>query len=640
MEYTVFDIEADELLDKVTIVHCLSYQTYSEGKQITDGSFTNYDDIRVFCKAQKILVGHNIIKYDMPVLRKLLGIDSDAILIDTLALSWYLYPMRKKHGLEVWGDELGVPKPVITDWKNLSIQEYIFRCESDVEINRLLFQQMLEYLILLYNADKDKIMKFINYLSFKMDCAREQEEVRCKIDKPLVDKSLHELYALQKEKLENLIQAMPKNIKYKMVEKPSKTIKKDGSLSVQGVKWYRLLQENNLPNDYNEAVMVLESEEPGNPASSQQMKDWLDSLGWIPRTFEFRKNTKGEVNQVAQIYKDDSVCDSIKELYEDEPALENLDMLSLINHRISIFEGYLDVMDDEGYVKAEIAGLTNTLRFKHKKPIVNLPKVFKFYGEQIRGAIIAPEGYILCGSDMSSLEDSTKQHYMYFFDPEYVTVMRIPGFDPHLDIGVLANMITEEESDFFKWYNTTKKKDKLHVFTSEEETKYHSISEKRGKSKTVNFAGIYGAGPPKIAQTTGMPLQQARQLHKTYWSRNKSVKQVASSCIVKTVNDQMWLYNPVSGFWYSLRYEKDRFSTLNQGTGVFCFDLWVREVRKRGIKIMMQYHDEIAFLLREYKQEEVRQILTESIEAVNKSVRLNVPLGISIDFGINYAQIH
>ena len=174
---------------------------------------------------------------------------------------------------------------------------------------------------------------------------------------------------------------------------------------------------------------------------------------------------------------------------------------------------------------------------------------------------------------MSSLEDTTKQHYMYFFDPEYVTQMRIPGFDPHIDIGVLAGLLDITQSDFFKWYNKTKKdiKDGLsnHIFTTEENSRYSSINEIRNKSKTVNFAGVYGAGPPKIALTTGMPLPQAVKLHKTYWERNKAVKLVAKSAITKTLRfegeEQMWLYNPVSKFWYSLRYEKDKFSTLNQG---------------------------------------------------------------------------
>ena len=151
---------------------------------------------------------------------------------------------------------------------------------------------------------------------------------------------------------------------------------------------------------------------------------------------------------------------------------------------------------------------------------------------------------------MSSLEDTTKQHYMYFFDPDYVTQMRVPGFDPHLDIAVLAGMMTPEQAEQHK----------------RKEVDYSQI---RNKAKTVNFAGVYGAGPPKIALTTGMPLKQAQKLHKTYWDRNKSVKQVANSARTKTTKfmgeEQMWLYNPVSKFWYTLRYEKDKFSTLNQG---------------------------------------------------------------------------
>ena len=79
---------------------------------------------------------------------------------------------------------------------------------------------------------------------------------------------------------------------------------------------------------------------------------------------------------------------------------------------------------------------------------------------------------------------------------------------------------------------------------------------------------------------------------------------------------------------------------MNILTGVYCFDLWVREVRKRGIRIMLQYHDEIAFPLLEQDKDTVEMKLKESIKAVNDSVRLNVPLDVSVDFGLNYAQIH
>lgn len=648
MKYAIFDIETDGLYDDVTKIHCLAYRLYDDGKLLYEDHITNYNEMKEFFNNNEVLVGHNIIRYDIPVAEKILGIKIESRLIDTLPLSWYLYPMKTRHGLEQWGDDLGVKKPEIKDWKHLTVEEYIHRCETDVKINELLYELLSEYLLEIYENNKVAIDNFIEYISFKMDCAREQELVKCKLDKELIDKSLEELYEMREEKFSALIQAMPKDIRYKQLKRPVKMYKKDGSLSSLGAKWMNLASENNV-SDEVETITVVASIEDGNPGSKTQLKEWLFMLGWEPQNFEFRKNTEGEIKKVPQIYTEKGLCPSVKSLYTIEPALENLDMLSLINHRIGIFESYKDSMDDEDFTRAEISGLTNTLRFKHRKPIVNLPKVFKFYGEKIRGSIISPgDEYILCGSDMSSLEDTTKQHYMYYFDPEYVIQMRVPGFDPHIDIGLLGNMITQEEADFFRWYNKTKKEIEkglsLHVFTEEENHKFHDISEKRGKSKTINFAGIYGAGPPKISQSSGMSLELARKLHKTYWDRNKAVKEVARTCKTKTTNfkgeEQMWLKNPISGFWYSLRYEKDKFSTLNQGSAVFCFDLWVREVRRRGIKIMLQYHDEIAFPLKKGEEDQVRLKLRDSIEAVNAKLNLNVPLDISIDFGINYAQIH
>lgn len=626
-EYVVFDIETDGLIEDVTRIHCLSYQKIKNEEVIDKGTITSYGYMKDFLDENLLLVGHNIVRYDVPVLKKLLNINFDKHrLIDTLALSWYLYPSEIKHGLEQWGEKLGVEKPKIEDWSNLRLKDYIHRCESDVEINKLLFLKQLNYLAILYSSDLVQINNLINYLGFKLDCAREQEEVGCKIDIDLVNNSLQELYSLKNEKIRTLVEAMPKYITYKEVTKPNKTHKINGELSNTGIKWFNLLEDQGLPQDYEGVVTVKVSEEDGNPASTTQLKSWLDSLGWEPRTFEYRKNTAGEIKAIPQIYVDDQICDSIKDLYTIEPALESLDMLSLINHRIGVFETIKNLTNSDNYIKAEIGGFTNTLRFKHRKPIANLPKVFKFYGDKIRGAIISPdENSILCGSDMSSLEDTTKQHYMYFFDPEYVTQMRVPGFDPHLDIAVLAGMLTPEQSEQHK----------------RKEVDYSQI---RNKAKIVNFAGVYGAGPPKIALTTGMPLQQAQKLHKTYWDRNKAVKQVAKSVKTKTTIvdgvEQMWLFNPVSKFWYSLRFEKDKFSTLNQGTGVYCFDLWVREVRLSGIKIMFQYHDEIAFHLKEFEQDIVKKKLLDSIEKVNKTVKLNVPLGVSVDFGKTYADVH
>jgi hypothetical protein len=579
MTLIIFDIEADDLLDKVTKVHCLAYSVYQNGKFVRKGTSTDYQEICNILNSADILVGHNIIRYDIPVLKKILGFQlrTSIKLWDTLALSWYLYPDRLKHGLEFWGDEFGVPKPYIEDWQNLSITDYLNRCTVDVEINSLLWDKQLAYLKAIY-SDRGDYERLLGYLSFKMDCAREQEEVRWKVDVSLCENTLNTLKNLRENKVDLLMEAMPKVVQYKVAKKPKILFKKDGNLTEAGKRWYNYLRDYG-PSE-NDIIKVPIGEESGNPASTSQMKSWLFSLGWKPCTFSYVKNKDtGEVRSIPQIYEGGQLTKSVEKLVETNPVLEALQGLTIINHRIAILEGFLRNRDEEDFLKAEIKGLTNTLRFQHTV-IVNLPTINKPYGNEIRGALIAPsEDWLLCGSDMSSLEDNTKQHYMFFYDPDYVREMRVPGFSPHLDIGVQGGMITEDESNFYKWYDAHKAKDKVveelyypkltpYYLEMDEEDRgkeFKRIGGIRKDSKQVNFSAVYGVGPPKLSLTTGWSIEKAKNMLELYWKRNWSVKTVAKRTTHKIVDGYMWLWNPVSQLWYSLRYEKDIFSTLNQG---------------------------------------------------------------------------
>ena len=71
MKYCIFDVEANGLLDTVTKIHCLSYAILGEDNSIlSKGSITNYDEMRLFIQYQECLVGHNVIRYDIPLLEK------------------------------------------------------------------------------------------------------------------------------------------------------------------------------------------------------------------------------------------------------------------------------------------------------------------------------------------------------------------------------------------------------------------------------------------------------------------------------------------------------------------------------------------------------------------------------------------
>ena len=608
----VFDIETDGL--DATKIHVLSWEDDYGKIQSTH----DYDDMRKFFEESKTLIGHNIIRFDIPVAEKILGIKINARLVDTLALSWYVNHTKPKHGLETYGEYYNVKKPEVTDWINLTQEDYAHRCKEDVKINSRLWRDLDIKLSKLYPNDQDK-WQFIKYLSFKMECAAEQEALKWKVDIETAKGYLYVWEAEKDLKIVELAEAMPKQILTKVQQRPKVMYKKDGELSAHGEKFEELRKQYKQP-DSVQSFVVKTGERQGNPNSPEQVKEWLYSIGWVPRTFKFVRGPDGVERQVPQVRKDGELCPSVTKLISEDPAVAILDGLSVLSHRIAVLKGIIECESD-GYVQATIAGMTNTLRFKHAKPLVNLPSVEKPYGKEIRGLLTAPEGYVLCGADMTSLEDTTKRHYMKPLDPDYVAEMSKSGFDPHLDLAKHAGIISQEDIDK---HNSGEK----------------SLKDLRKNYKVVNYSATYGVGAAKLARETGMTKKEAQKLLDAFWSRNWSVQKVASTLRKRELFGGMWVQNPVSKFWHSLRSEKDRFSTLNQSTGVYCFDVWVKKCRDKGVKTVGQFHDEIIALVKEGNQIETAMNMNYSIEEVNRQLRLNVDLGVDAQFGKTYADIH
>ena len=623
----VFDVEANGLLDKATKIHCLSYT--DDGKDYK--TIFDYSDMRDLILSQYGLVGHNIVRYDVPLIEKILGIKIKARLFDTLPMSWVLNLNRSKHGLESFGEDFGIPKPQIDDWQNLTEEEYAHRCTEDVKINWCLWQDLLKRFMFLYKS-KLELDKFFRYLEFKMDCAAAAEKVGWKLDVELAEKCVADLTKQKADKEAELINVMPKRKVTTKKSRPKNCFRKDGTASAHGQRWFDLLQEHGLPLHFDKEVEVIKKWEDPNPNSTDQVKDWLYSLGWKPCTFKYVK----EINEVEgtifitrseraipQVRKEGELTESVKLLAEKNPEVQVLEGLTVMQHRLGIFQGFLDCEQD-GYVKAEVDGLTNTLRFKHKKPLVNLPGVDKPWGKEIRGCLIAPTGYVLCGADMTSLEDTTKRHYMQPYDPDYVHEMSQADFDPHLDLAKHAGAIEQSDIDA---YNRGLKPE---------------LKDLRKNFKVVNYSATYGVGAIKLSRTSGISETGAAALLDAYWRRNWSVRAFCDSSKrkVRKINGDMWVQNPVSNFWHLLRYKKDMFSTLNQSTGVYCFDKWVAYYRTRRPNIIGQFHDESINLVKEGEQNEHSDALNWAIKKLNQELKLNVDLGIDIQYGQRYSDVH
>ena len=166
----VFDIETNGLLYDVSQIHCISTFDTKEEKAYVyndqdDETPSIRDGINQIMEADT-LAGHNLIGYDLAVLRKLSdGFHTDATVIDTLVLSrlyhpnlmeidkrrqWRHMPLQLygRHSLEAYGYRLGEYKGDFgktSDWQQWSqeMQDYMVQ---DVKVTTKLCEHFRPYL--------------------------------------------------------------------------------------------------------------------------------------------------------------------------------------------------------------------------------------------------------------------------------------------------------------------------------------------------------------------------------------------------------------------------------------------------------------------------------------------------------------
>ena len=169
----IFDLEANGLLHDVTQIHCIAYHDSDtdEVHSFNDecpGKGMSSPVVRAiqYLEQAEVIIGHNIIGYDLPVIRKLYPFfEPRGIVIDTLLLSrlyhsglmlldkeknWPHMPLQLygRHSLEAYGYRLGEYKGEFgktTDWSEWSkeLEEY---CIQDVVVTKKLCDHFHPYL--------------------------------------------------------------------------------------------------------------------------------------------------------------------------------------------------------------------------------------------------------------------------------------------------------------------------------------------------------------------------------------------------------------------------------------------------------------------------------------------------------------
>ena len=701
---TIFDIEADGL--DASKIYVLSYKM--KDKEIK--SITCYEKMRKFLHHHIDncipLVAHNGICYDVPTLSRILEIDlTELMLIDTLALSYYLNYDRQLHGLASFHEDYGIEKVKVgeEEWIEPIKSEFetdeehkqrlaehkelmLSRCTEDVKINVELYTDLHGRLLDMYSLVKDAVdnqllsskkmsedeevyidnfigqsvdehvNRCLTFLMFKMDMLALKEATGWKLDEEYLEEAINKLL-LEVERISKIVKTvLPKVPKYAFRKKPTQSLyKKDGSVRQNWLNWWeveaKLSQVDELGNPLarlknDGAEVVIEYNEP-NVGSNKQIKDFLFSKGWKPETFKYNKDNKAlqdwadggfkkkekpkpRITPQITIDGDDGkeLCPSVLALGEEHPEILHYAKYTTLSSRLGDLKGFKKSQVN-GYVKARIKGFTNTLRVRHTE-IANPPSIDKEYGELIRGVLTCEDDEILLGSDLSSLEDRVKHHFMMPYDAAYVATMMADDYDPHIATAHSAGLITDEELRQFKLGNKT-----------------DQIKAARKAGKATNYASVYGAAPATIARSAKLDEDTAKALHKGYWELNWSVLEIAKDQTVFDCHGQ-WLINPINGICYSLRSDKDRFSTLCQGTGSYFFDVWVDKIQTKMLekfktkRLVGDFHDEYItrFKDSEKAREAMKKITIDAIEEVNEQFNLRRKLGCDVQFGKRYSEIH
>ena len=473
----IFDLEADNLLDDATRVHCGVFKDMDTGDVTKFTPDTVSNEMLAFMDRADTLVGHNVIGYDFPLLEKLFGYEYKGAKIDTVIMSRLQDPKRsipfncpnKKapHSVEVWGWRVGRGKPEYNDWANYT-PEMLHRCTEDVEIQLLIYNALMKE-----RADHnwEPAYKLTAQL---FTILQKQAAYGWLVDQEHMHKCVATLTRWMRwidvaiaPQLPLVIEVQETKVKgeYKHVREP---FLKSGKYTHHVINWHEKVGLN--PED--RVVVGPHSRvefRPLDPNSRVEAIAYLLDEGWIPKEWNYDKETKEKTSP--KLSKDDpfdGVEGRVGKMFAKRVVCK---------HRRSVIEGLFKHIRPDGRIPSEVANLAETGRATHRK-IVNIPNCDSFFGGWMRKIFTCPEDRVLVSADAAGCQDRATASLAN--DEDYTNMLlhgdKALGTDAHSLAMKAVNVVAREFS--------------LPTIV-------------RGKAKNFNFAKKFGAAPPKLGKMLG-----------------------------------------------------------------------------------------------------------------------------------------
>lgn len=604
MKTALFDIETNGLLHQLNTVHSLVIKEAETGKVYSCADREGYLPIRkgleLLKKAERV-VGHNIIKFDIPALKQVYP-DFDIPIEkthDTLLYSRLLWGeigdrdtglikakrmpsnLRGSHGLEAWGYRLKLNKgdyakemkaQGLDPWAawNKPMQDY---CELDVEVTEKLWERIHK---------KEIPERAVNLEHWFCHIIGKQERFgyRFNVDSAV---QLYSVLAARRAVIDEELKAI---FKPWYVSAGLQVPKRDNSRFgyVEGVQFCKVkLQEFN-------------------PASRQQIADRLIKLyKWKPK--EFTPSGQPKV--------DETTLGKLK----NHPA-ELLAERFLLEKRIGqVAEG------DQAWLKLErngrIHGSVNTIgavtgRCTHSQPnVAQVPSVRAEYGEWCRSLFYVDDGYVQVGADASGLELRCLAHYMARYDGGAYGKIILEG-DIHSENQKAAGLPT------------------------------------RDNAKTFIYGFLYGAGDEKLGQIIGKGSREGKRLKENFLKRTPALKRLRED-VAAAVEKRGYLRG-IDGRHLHIRSPHAALNTLLQSAGALLvkqatINLY-QELTRRGYEfgnhwaMVAHVHDEYQLQVRKDLADEVAEVAVWSFQEAGRQFNWRCPLDGEAKVGMNWSECH
>jgi len=643
----VWDYETDGFLETMTQVHCgVICDAYNEDSAMeyclgAEGKIA-LDALDKF----EVLVGHNIIGYDLPMVKQMYGWEprKEVIIIDTLFLSRLYNPdLEGGHSLGSWGERLKEPKtsyhPVTDElqpvynpdekfpsknpcWTGSIYTENMGSyCKQDVIVNTRTFWKLLD------------LTKNFSWLSITCEM----------VTATIIQRQMQHGFVFKKEEAEKLLALLTSKVialeeevhrTFKPIAKLIKVVqpkvKMDNTISSVGLgkilNWEDVICVPNVTRSetvvtretYNQFTETTEKRDVivknvEYHTGSFSLIEWPDfSLGSRQQIAErllqakyklTKKTEKGNFiidDEVLQVAADAGI-----------PEAKPLAEYFMLTKREGMVKDWIKravYHEEQGVWRMH--GRVNTLgaisnRMTHNSPnVAQVPSPKSKYGKECRSLFGCRRGYKLVGCDASGLELRCLAHYMN--DPVYTKEL-LEG-DIHT-----ANQVAAGLPD-------------------------------RNSAKTFIYGFLYGGGDAKIGQIVGGNAKIGKKLKEQFLNSTPALKKLRDG-ILHVTSFRKWLKG-LDGRIIRVRSSHSALNSLLQGAGAIVCKHWLIEfmsqLDKAGIyaEPCANIHDEANVEVLEKDAEQVAKIMEQAFLTVTKTLKSNCLLEGEAKIGNTWYEVH